>query len=89
MSPQNTAVSAAYDQTSGFAGPRSPAGWVFAALSSLGRSISTYYRVNRDISQLRQLSDATLRDIGFSRAEIVSRVMREHYGRAGRGHADH
>jgi len=80
MSPQNTAISARHRPSFRLADPDSPLGRIFATFSRLCQGIATYRRVRADIFELQSQSDATLRDIGISRSEIVSLVHREHYG---------
>ena len=80
MSTQHTAISAQARQAAGFAAVDTAAGWIFSALAKLRRTVATRYRMRRDIRELQSLSDASLRDIGIHRSEIISLVRHEHYG---------
>jgi uncharacterized protein YjiS (DUF1127 family) len=80
MSTQHTAISGQPRRASGFADPTSPAGWIFSTFAKLHHKIATRFQVRRDIRELQYLSNASLRDIGIERSEIVPLVLREHYG---------
>lgn len=49
------------------------------AVTAFFGSLVTQYRVWRDIRELRSLSDATLKDIGVHRSEIMSLVHQHTY----------
>ena len=49
------------------------------AVTAFFGNLVTQYRVWRDIRELRSLSDATLKDIGVHRSEIMSLVHQQTY----------
>ena len=56
-------------------------------IGRIAKAVATQYRINRDVNQLRALSDQTLKDIGIHRSEISSLVRQMESRQFERRHA--
>ena len=68
-------------------GARSPLRRFAAALAGVFGTLAAQYRIQREVDELGSLSDATLKDIGISRSEIVSLVRARELQSFGARHA--
>lgn len=68
-------------------GSRSPLRLFAAALAGVFGAVAAQYRMRREVDQLRSLSDATLKDIGISRSDIVPLVRANRMHNFGARHA--
>lgn len=87
MTTQSTGTSALARRDRSPFGVPAPLRGAAAAVFGLFGAVITYYRMRRETDELLSLSDATLKDIGISRSEIVSSVRANRMRSPGARHA--
>ena len=89
MSAEFTATTHVSQANRGTAGEATHLARAARAVTRTFGEFVTSYRAWRDIRELRSLSDATLRDIGVHRSEIVSLVRQRAFEGVDARHGQH